>query len=108
MESARNLSSEADSMDPHSTSEHRRYYQARDDFIRGFVDEVENDIRNPNAVLRASTLMLIRMLERSDVAGAQARVRSMLEKLDELATRIQSLHFSLSSYRFSGLDEWAR
>jgi signal transduction histidine kinase len=50
-----------------------------------------HDLRNPIAVMRASAQMAQRQLNRGDQAGAQARLRSIVEQTDRVTEMLDTL-----------------
>lgn len=49
-----------------------------------------HDLRNPIAVVRASAQMAQRQINRSDTAGAQTRLKSIVEQTDRLTEMLES------------------
>jgi len=55
-----------------------------------FMAVAAHDLRNPIAVVRASAQMAQRQIARGDVAGAQTRLKSIVEQTDRLTEMLES------------------
>jgi len=55
-----------------------------------FMSVAAHDLRNPIAVVRASAQMAQRQLNRGDGAGAQARLKSIVDQTDRLTEMLES------------------
>jgi signal transduction histidine kinase len=55
-----------------------------------FMSVAAHDLRNPIAVVRASAQMAQRQVNRGDTAGAQARLKSIVEQTDRLTEMLES------------------